>query len=205
MTLVEFYLVCFVTGCLLSVISFLLGGLHVHVHLPFHIHIPGFGGHVHVGGHAGSGADMSVINFGTVTAFLAWFGGIGYLLSRHAHLAAAAALGLSALGGVAGATLLFMLVSRLILSHEKVLDPADYDMVGVLGHLSSPIRQNGVGEIVYEQEGIRYSAPARSEQGAAIAKGDEVVVTRFENGMAYVRRWEELESSTGASTANSLQ
>lgn len=202
MTLVDFFLVCFVTGCLLSVLSFLLGGLHIHLHLPFHIHIPGFNGHVHAGAGGGS---ISVINFGTVTAFLAWFGGIGYLLSRHSHFAAATALGLSIAAGLVGAGLLFMLVSRVLLVHEKVLDPADYEMVGVLGRLSSPIREGGVGEVVYEQEGIRYSVPARSEAGAAIPKGDEVVVTRFEQGIAYVRRWEELEAATDASTTNSAQ
>ena len=32
---------------------------------------------------------------------------------------------------------------------------------------------------------------ARSENGAAIAKGVEVVITRYENGLAYVRTWDE--------------
>jgi membrane protein implicated in regulation of membrane protease activity len=202
MTLLDFYLVCFITGCLLSVLSFLLGGLHVHLHLPFHIHIPGFGGHVHVGG---GGSQLSVINFGTLTAFLAWFGGIGYLLERHSHVAALTAILLSVLAGVVGAATLFIFVSKVLFSRESALDPADYEMVGVLGNLISPIREGGVGEIVYTQEGIRYSAPARSELGAAIPKGDEVVVTRFERGIAYVRRWEELESASGSSAANSLQ
>ena len=36
---------------------------------------------------------------------------------------------------------------------------------------------------------------ARSEDGSAIAKGTEVVVTRYEKGIAYVRPWEEFTES----------
>ena len=64
-------------------------------------------------------------------------------------------------------------------------------MVGVLGKLSIPIRAGGTGELVYSQEGTRRVAGARSEDGAAIPKGVEVVVTRYEKGIAYVRVWDE--------------
>ena len=76
---------------------------------------------------------------------------------------------------------------------EEALDPADYDMVGVLGKLSMPIRAGGTGELIYSQDGTRRVAGARSEDGAPIAKGAEVVVTRYEKGIAYVRPWEELD------------
>ena len=55
--------------------------LHLHAHLPFvhHLHID----HHHVGHAHGHGASTAVspINFATVMAFLAWFGGTGYLLT----------------------------------------------------------------------------------------------------------------------------
>ena len=38
---------------------------------------------------------------------------------------------------------------------------------------------------------------ARGENGEAIPKGVEVVVTRFEKGIAYVRRWEEISEMSG--------
>ncbi len=73
MTWAIFYLVCFLVGVTLSVLSFLGGSWHLpHVHL----HIPQ-GGHVaapHASGeHAGpaNGADMPFFNFATITAFLA--------------------------------------------------------------------------------------------------------------------------------------
>ena len=65
-------------------------------------------------------------------------------------------------------------------------------MVGVLGRTSLPIRESGTGEIIYSQAGTRRTCGARSENGSAIEKGVEVVVTRYDRGIAYVRRWEEM-------------
>jgi hypothetical protein len=64
-------------------------------------------------------------------------------------------------------------------------------MIGVLGKLSIPIREGGTGELIYSQEGTRRVAGARSENGAPIPKGSEVIVTRYEKGIAYVRPWED--------------
>jgi len=66
----------------------------------------------------------------------------------------------------------------------------------VLGQITNPIRIGGTGELVFVQEGVRQVCGARSESGSAIAKGTEVVVTRYEKGIAYVRPYEELEAET---------
>jgi len=65
-------------------------------------------------------------------------------------------------------------------------------MVGVLGRVCSPIREGGTGEIIYSQAGTRRTCGARSEDGGAINKGEEVMVSRYEKGIAYVRRWAEV-------------
>ena len=72
------------------------------------------------------------------------------------------------------------------------MDPADYEMVGVLGRVCSSIHEKGTGEIIYTQMGTRRVCGARSDEGGAIAKGTEVVVTRYDKGIAYVRRWSEM-------------
>jgi hypothetical protein len=72
------------------------------------------------------------------------------------------------------------------------MEPADYEMVGVLGRLSVSIREGGTGEVIYSQVGTRRVCGARSEDGSAMAKGTEVVVTRYDKGIAYVRLWEEM-------------
>ena len=191
----EFYLVCFLVGFGLSALALLAGS--VHLHLP-HLHIH-HGIHVPHGPQGMRGSvEMPWFNFGTVAAFLAWFGGTGYLLERYYSFWFVTALVLSILSGLAAASAVFWFLAKVLLSREAPLDPADYDMVGVLGRLSVPIRPGGTGELIYSQEGTRRVAGARSEDGAAIPKGAEVMVTRYEKGIAYVRLWvdpaDELEA-----------
>jgi membrane protein implicated in regulation of membrane protease activity len=184
-----FYFFCFCIGFLCSLLSFLAGSTHLHLHLPrgFHAH-PAHGA-------GGKGSQASPINFGTVAAFLAWFGGTGYLLSRYSTMWALLALSLAVLSGFIGASLVFWFLFKVLLKHDRDLDPADYEMVGVLGHLSSTVRENGTGEMIYSQNGMRRAASARSDDGRPMAKGVEVVVTRYERGIAYVRAWEEISES----------
>ncbi|HTC34138.1 MAG TPA: NfeD family protein [Bryobacteraceae bacterium] len=184
-----FYFFCFCVGFLCSLVSFLAGTTHLHLHLPRGLH-----GRAHPGA-GGRGSQASPINFGTVAAFLAWFGGTGYLLSRYSSIWALLALGLAIVSGLAGAAAVFWFLFKVLLKHERDLDPADYEMVGVLGRLSSTVRENGIGEMIFSQDGARRAASVRSEDGRPIAKGVEVVVTRYERGIAYVRTWDEISES----------
>jgi membrane protein implicated in regulation of membrane protease activity len=202
MTWTSIYLVCFLLGFSLSAISWLLGALHLHLphglHGGLHAHGHAHGGHA---GHAGHGAHSahlasapSPYNFATITAFLAWFGGAGYLLTRYADVWPPIALLLAIAVGGAGASLVFWFMAKVLWSPHENLDPDDYELVGLLGVVSSPIRAGGTGEILFRQAGARRAAGARSEDGQAIEKGVEVVVTRYEKGLVYVRTWAELAS-----------
>ena len=184
-----FYLSCFWIGFLFSALSFLAGfGV---LHLPaLHVHAP------HGGGQG------SRLNFGTIVIFLAWFGATGYLLTRYSNVWALLALGVAFLSGLGGATAVFLFLVKIVLADEKPLDPADYDMIGVLGRVSSTVRAGGTGEMIFSQAGARRAAAIRSENGDAISKGEEVVVTRFEHGVAWVRRWEELSETGGPRSAD---
>lgn len=190
MTWSDFYLTCFIVGFGLSLLSLLAGSIHLH--LP-HLHVH-HGVHVGARGGLAKGgrADLSYFNFGTVAAFLAWFGGTGYLLEHYYAVWFVLALGVATLSGIGAAALVFWFLAKVLMSREAPLDPADYDMVGVLGRLSIPIRQGGTGELIYSQGGTRRVTGARSEDGAAIPKGSEVMVTRYEKGIAYVRKWEDV-------------
>jgi membrane protein implicated in regulation of membrane protease activity len=181
----SFYLVCFLVGFLLTVIAFLAGTLHLpHVHAHVH-HVGGGGAHF-------KGAPLSRFNFATLVAFLTWFGGTGYLLERHTGLLTLVALGLATLSGLAGASVVSWFLVKVLLARERVLDSADSEMIGVLGRVSSPVRTGGTGEMIFSRQGARTAAPVRAEEGAAIPKGTEVIVTRYEKGIAYVRCWEEM-------------
>ena len=201
-----FFLVCFVVGFSFSVLSF-VGGLHrfhLHLHMPKHLHLGGFGhgavhaaGAAHGAGHAGhakagSGGHFSFINPMTMAAFLTWFGGTGYLLVHLRHIWIFAGLVVATLAGAIAASIVFGFVAKFLMANDQDNDPLDYDMIGVLGRISVPVRIDGTGEIIYEQLGVRKPCAAKSDLGEVLAKGQEVVVTRYERGIAYVRRWDDL-------------
>lgn len=215
----DFYLICFAVGFCFSFFSFLFGGSRGgRMHLPhFHGHAapPAPMAHGPVahgpvagtpGAHAGAaqgpaaakaagaarGSNVSPFNPPTLAAFLAWFGGTGYLLTRFSTIWVGLGLFLSILGGLIGGGIIFIFLSKVLISEEENMDPADYEMVGVLGKLCVPIREGGTGELLYSQMGTRRVCGARSEDGSAIPKGTEVVVTRYEKGIAYVQLWSEL-------------
>jgi hypothetical protein len=189
-----FYLICFVVGLSLCALSFVggFGHLHLgHLHLG-HAHL---GGHAHVGGHAASGdGSMSPVNGFTLMAFLCWFGGAGYLLQHYGGFIVPVVLALAILSGLAGALVIFWFLARVLLSHERVLTAEETEIVGVVGRVSGTIRAGGIGEILFPQNGARRFSPARSESGEAIQRDVEVMVMRYEDGIAYVRRWDEVNN-----------
>lgn len=195
MTWSDFYLICFIVGFALSVISFLAGA--VHIHLPFKWHLPfHFGHHAAVGhGTSTGGAKISMeiswFNASTAMAFLAWFGGTGYLLTRHSHLLALASLGISILVGLFAGWVVFRFMLKLVQADDAPMTSDERRVEGSLGTVSMPIHGNGTGEIIFAVGGTRRCAGARSGDGTPIEKGTEIVIERYEKGIAYVKRWEE--------------
>ncbi len=203
MTLPDLYLLCFALGALWAFASLLLGG--------FHMGHAGHSGHVHVAhavhgqsaAHAPAkfvkgvsskgfaGRMAALVNPTSISVFLAWFGGAGYILTRHSGLMLWIDLAIAIALGLVGAWIVASFL-QFLQSRETPLDPFDYDMVGVLGQVSCRIRPDGFGEVIYVREGVRRAVPARSEEGTAIERGNEVIVTRFEKGIAYVRTWEAM-------------
>jgi serine/threonine protein kinase/membrane protein implicated in regulation of membrane protease activity len=185
--LADIYLVCFLVGFAFSVVAAFSGSLHVpHAHLGG-IHDLSTGELSSTGsGPPGSGS-MSFVNGGTIAAFLVWFGGAGYVLAGHFGMALATTYPAAVASGVAGAALLLVFLTRVLLAHDEPLDPADYEMEGVKGRLSSSIREGGTGEMIFSQAGTRRSIGARSATGVPIPRDKQVIVVRLERGIAYVR------------------
>jgi len=61
----------------------------------------------------GGGVHVSWFNASSAMAFLAWFGGTGYLLTRHAHLVALASLAISTLAGLLASAAVFKFMVKL--------------------------------------------------------------------------------------------
>ena len=196
MTWSDFYLLCFLVGFSLSATTFLSGAGHFH--LPVRWHLPFHGGH-HGRGLGGRGVahargGISWFNAMTMMTFLAWFGGTGYILSTHSKLVGTFALLIAIVAGLFAAGLVFKFMAKILRMNDSHILDWDYRIEGTVGTLSSAIRENGIGEMLFEQRGTRKSAGARSEDGKALPKGAEVVITRYEDGIAYVREWEDFTS-----------
>lgn len=209
MTWEHFYLACFLIGLLLSALS-LLGGMgrfggHLQIshsaHVPHIGHVPHAPHLPHPGqtpgaaarGVARGGSSIPWWNTFSMMIFLCWFGAAGFLLTRHGRFVTGIVLVLAVLCGLAGGAIVFWFLTKVMLPHEHELSADETAVVGVVGKVSCAITAQGTGEMVYEQLGARRSVPARSEDGQPISKEDEVFVVRYEKGIAYVRRWEEVE------------
>lgn len=177
-----FYLTCFTLGFVLSILAAFsgLGRLHFG-----HMHVHAHHAHPH---HAGS---MSAINGFTLPAFLCWFGGAGYLLNNYSPLVMLLVILLAAVSGFVGAGILYLFLFKLLLPREQVLSPEDTRMDGVVARVADEIRPGGIGEILFSQTGALRGSAARSENGEAIPRDTEVVVLRYEKGVAYVTPLED--------------
>ncbi len=179
-----FYLICFMLGLALSLLSFAGGFGHLHF------------GHLHLGhGHAVAARTngLGLFNLFNLMAFLCWFGGSGYLLT-HYHVAIMPIVFLMALAaGLAGAAIIVGFLVKVLIPHERTLLPEDTEMRGVIGIVSSSLRPGGTGEILFSLNGTRRCAAARTDDGQPLPRNAEVLVMRYEQGIAWVRPFHELD------------
>src|SRR5579862_842410 len=115
----DFYLICFAIGFCFSFFSFVFGGSRFgRLHLPhFHghtmppAHAPVAAGHAPVAHvpatgqvpaptQTARGSGVSPFNPPSLAAFLAWFGGTGYLLTRFSTVWVGLGLLLSVVSGI---------------------------------------------------------------------------------------------------------
>jgi membrane-bound ClpP family serine protease len=181
------YFLCFGVGLLFTAISALVG----HI---FEGH-PGLDGHgdVGTGGHAEAGFEhagmpgLSLFSPTVIASFVTAFGGFGMIFSKIRvtdSLWVSAPLSLLCGLGIAGGV--FLMFSRLFRHTQSSSEGHVADLVGSSATVITPIPQHGVGEIAYVQCGSRFSAPARSESGAAITMGQTVVIHRVIGSQFYV-------------------
>lgn len=177
------FLGSFLFGVLFAVVSLVLGAADLEIGSSF------FGD----GATGASGEDgAGPVNVSTVLAFIAWFGGIGYLARNGFGWVSLLSVGLAVVGGLGGAALVYQFLVRVVAPADKALDPADYRLPGTLARVTSSIRPGGTGEIIFEQAGVRQVSAARTSDGKSIERGTEVVVLEANRGVALVEPWETL-------------
>ena len=191
MTLSTLFLICFLVGLGVSVVSLLSSFLHLHAgghhHFHFHFHHGGGGGTSllrNVGDFFGS-----LFNLAAITMFLAWFGGVGLLLEEMTRLAGALIVVVAGAAGLTGAASIIRLVQAMR-RQEHPLQPLQ--LAGTVGKLTIPIREGGTGEVVYTVDGKRRCSGARADDRRAIPRDTEVVITRYDKGIAYVCEFDRM-------------
>jgi membrane protein implicated in regulation of membrane protease activity len=181
------FLICFLVGVGVSAVSLFASFLHVH-----------HGGHLHFHGHGHGGHSLlkhgsewlgSLFNLAAITMFLAWFGGVGLLLEETTTLALAPIIAVAGGAGFAGGAAIVRIM-RALRRSERPLEPVQ--LVGTIGKLTIPIREGGTGEIVYTLDGRRRVSGARAEDSRPIARDAEVVITRYDKGIAYVCEFDRM-------------
>jgi len=177
------YGICLAAGLLFTIISLIAGHFFDH----------DGGGDVGTGGHAESGFDHSGIpgiSFFSPTVlacFVTAFGAAGLVLSRiEATKSVWLSAPLSALIGLLMATGAFLLFNTMFKATQSSSESRVATLIGVTAAVITPIPENGVGEISYVQGGVRYTAPARTENGQPIPAGKQVRIQRIVGTQYYV-------------------
>ena len=137
-------------------------------------------------GDGGDGEGGLPVDLSTILAFIAWFGGVGYLAKGAAGWSLALSIPVAVVGGLLGAAAVAWFMLRVVAPNDRAMDPRDYRLPGTIARVTSSIRGGGTGEIVYEQAGVRQVAAARAADGTAIDRGTEVVVLSTDRGTALV-------------------
>jgi len=220
------FIACFLTGLVFFIVTALLGNLgHGMTHNAAH-----HGGVVHTttGTHAASNGSahtsgqtaashatshthsstqsqhqsaLTFINPTSVMLFFLGFGFFGYFFHTTIPIVATLTLILAAIGGIAVAGLLLILLSRLFSGREESSVQDVSDRTGLLGKVSITIQENSLGEIIYVSPGgMRKSIAARSIDGRRLERDQEVVVVNYQHGIAEVDTWEHFIHEDGTQT-----
>jgi membrane protein implicated in regulation of membrane protease activity len=169
----------------------LLGGHHEFNHSGFDASgHAGAEGHAagHDAGDSNSGMHMSPTNPVVIAIFLVSFGGTG-LASMQLLGWKVASLAIAAPSGFVMGAMTFAIFNKLFSITQGSSDPSEQEIIGRGAEVITPIPENGLGEIAYTRRGSRFTAPARTESGTAVAKQALVTVTRIVGHTFYVKPW----------------
>ena len=179
------YGICLGVGLLFTLISAVFGHVFGGGH-DAHVDV-GTGGHVEAGLDTHGMPGISFFSPTVIAAFLTAFGAFG-LVFTHIGVTSTpwASAPLAAASGGLVAWVTFLLFNWMFGKTQSSSESQIRLLPGQTASVASPIPLGGVGEIAYVQGGSRYTAPARTENGAAIAAGRAVRISRIVGTQFYV-------------------
>lgn len=192
--MLKLFQVCFYTGILYTVISFVLGHLldfagicgdidiDLDADLDLDINIDGgidFDGHM-------SGIAVSPLKPITIAAFVTVFGGTGMILLKN-DLSAWVSLIIASAIGFTVSFILYRFIVVPLYKAQNTSAVSQAELIGSLAHTALAMKGESYGKIIYTVEGNTYSAPAKSIDGRAIEKGVPVVIIDIKKNLFYVK------------------
>jgi membrane protein implicated in regulation of membrane protease activity len=169
------YAICLVVGLMFTLVSVVAG----HFFGGHDGHVAGSGGHAEAGADSSDMPGISIFSPTIMASFVTAFGGFGLIFTQFpatARTVISAPLSIFCALLVAGG--LYKFLSSVFRHTQSSSESHVARLAGTEASVISPIPENGVGEIAYVVGGTRYTAPARVENGTAIANGKSVKITR---------------------------
>ena len=169
------YAICLVVGLMFTLVSVVAG----HFFGGNDGHVAGSGGHAEAGADSSDMPGISIFSPTIMASFVTAFGGFGLIFTQFpatARTVISAPLSIFCALLVAGG--LYKFLSSVFRHTQSSSESHVARLAGTEASVISPIPENGVGEIAYVVGGTRYTAPARVENGTAIANGKSVKITR---------------------------
>ncbi len=141
------------------------------------------GDHGDVGGHEGG---PGVFSARIMASFLTAFG-VGGIVARYYGLSHPAAAGCGVVTGAVMSGLVYQF-AKVLYAQQASSEVHMARLVGKTGEVSVGIPQGGMGQVTLEYGGERTTQIARSQDGAAIAVGAEVVIRALRGDSIIVER-----------------
>ena len=180
------YFICFGVGLLFTLLSALLGHLFGGGDADAHADV-GTGGHAEAGFEHTGMPGIAPFSPTTIASFITAFGAFGMIFSKIALLESPwVSAPLAGVSGLVVAAGVFLMFNKIFSKTQASSEGQVGTLIGSNATIITPIPQGGVGEIAYVQGGSRYTAPARSESGAAIGNGQTVRIHRVVGTQFYV-------------------
>ena len=169
------YAICLVVGLVFTLVSVVAG----HFFGGHDGHVEGSAGHAEAGADSSDMPGISIFSPTVMASFVTAFGGFGLIFTQFSatsRTVISAPLSIVCAVLIAGGLYKFL---SAVFSHTQSSSESHVArLAGAEASVITPIPENGVGEIAYVVGGTRYTAPARVENGTAIANGKSVKITR---------------------------
>jgi membrane protein implicated in regulation of membrane protease activity len=140
------------------------------------------------GGDAGDGAfHFPLLSPLSLATFCGAAGALGLIARFGLHLSEPASVGVALPAAMVFTYVFTYAAWRVLVSSTGTQTVRERDLVGATAEVLTPIPQDGVGEVMALVRGQRHTAPARTVDGVAVARGAIVAVERVAGVTLIVR------------------